>query len=51
MMNVIRIEPGSRFSQAVIAGELVFVSGQVAADATQDIAGQMRQALGAVRRP
>jgi enamine deaminase RidA (YjgF/YER057c/UK114 family) len=49
-MGLIRIESGSRFSQAVIAGDLVFVAGQVAADTSLDLTGQMRQTLSALDR-
>ncbi len=49
-MSLIRIESGSRYSQAVIVGDLVFVAGQVAADASQDLTGQMRQTLTALDR-
>jgi enamine deaminase RidA (YjgF/YER057c/UK114 family) len=44
------IEPGTRFSQAVIAGEFVFLAGQVAADMSQGITGQMKQTLEALDR-
>jgi enamine deaminase RidA (YjgF/YER057c/UK114 family) len=49
-MSLIRVESGSRYSQAVIVGDLVFVAGQVAADASQDLTGQMRQTLTALDR-
>jgi enamine deaminase RidA (YjgF/YER057c/UK114 family) len=49
-MSLIRIESGNRYSQAVIAGDLVFVAGQVAADTSLDLTGQMRQALAALDR-
>jgi enamine deaminase RidA (YjgF/YER057c/UK114 family) len=49
-MNPIRVESGSRYSQAVVVGDLVFVAGQVAADASLDLSGQMRQTLTALDR-
>jgi enamine deaminase RidA (YjgF/YER057c/UK114 family) len=49
-MNMIRVESGSRYSQAVVVGDLVFVAGQVAADAGLDLSGQMRQTLAALDR-
>jgi enamine deaminase RidA (YjgF/YER057c/UK114 family) len=49
-MNLTRIEPGSRFSQVVIAGSLVFLAGQVAADPHSDIRTQTQQVLAAIDR-
>ncbi len=49
-MNLTRIEPGNRFSQVVIAGSLVFLAGQVAADPHADVGTQTHQALAAVDR-
>jgi enamine deaminase RidA (YjgF/YER057c/UK114 family) len=43
-----RVEPGERFSQAVIVGSLVFLAGQVAADRKADVTAQTQQALAAV---
>jgi enamine deaminase RidA (YjgF/YER057c/UK114 family) len=40
-----RIEPGPRMSAAVVHGNTVYVSGQVAGDTTADVAGQTRQVL------
>jgi enamine deaminase RidA (YjgF/YER057c/UK114 family) len=44
-MAIKRISPGPRLSQAVVSGDMVFVAGQVAADASADTAGQTRQIL------
>jgi enamine deaminase RidA (YjgF/YER057c/UK114 family) len=49
-MSLMRFESGKRFSQAVSAGGLVFLAGQVAEDTTEDVGGQTRQALAAVDR-
>jgi enamine deaminase RidA (YjgF/YER057c/UK114 family) len=49
-MSLTRIESGKRLSQAVSAGGLVFLAGQVATDTSEDVAGQTRQALAAVDR-
>jgi enamine deaminase RidA (YjgF/YER057c/UK114 family) len=40
-----RIETGVRMSEAVVHGGTVYLAGQVADDASQDIAGQTRQVL------
>jgi enamine deaminase RidA (YjgF/YER057c/UK114 family) len=50
IVAVTRIESGSRYSQAVIVGDLVFIAGQVPGDSSQDITGQMRQTLAALDR-
>ena len=44
-MTIRRINPGPRMSQAAVHGGLVFLAGQVADDATADVAGQTRQIL------
>jgi enamine deaminase RidA (YjgF/YER057c/UK114 family) len=49
-MSLTRNESGKRFSQAVSAGGLVFLAGQVATDTSADVRGQTRQALAAVDR-
>ena len=43
-MSIIRIQPGSRMSQAVMYGGLVYTSGQVDKTAT-DVAGQTQAVL------
>ena len=45
-----RIESGSRFSQAVVHGNTVYLAGQVATDLAADVAGQTRQALASIDR-
>ena len=47
-MSVKRINAGPRMSSAVVHGGTVYLAGQVAADATQDIRGQTRQVLAAI---
>ena len=44
-MTIRRINPGPRMSQASVHGGLVFLAGQVADDASADVAGQTRQIL------
>jgi enamine deaminase RidA (YjgF/YER057c/UK114 family) len=43
-----RIDVGSRMSEMAVHNATVYLAGQVADDATQDIAGQTRQVLAAV---
>lgn len=43
-----RLHPGARMSQAVIHGNTVYLAGQVADDAGQDVAGQTRQILATI---
>jgi enamine deaminase RidA (YjgF/YER057c/UK114 family) len=45
MSSIERIGVGPRMSEAVVVGNLVFLSGEVAEDTTQDAAGQTRQIL------
>jgi enamine deaminase RidA (YjgF/YER057c/UK114 family) len=44
-MSIIRKHTGQRMSQIVIHGDTVYLAGQVAADATADIAVQTQQVL------
>ena len=44
-MEIKRISPGPRLSQAVAYGDTVYVAGQVASDTGADAAGQTRQIL------
>jgi enamine deaminase RidA (YjgF/YER057c/UK114 family) len=44
---ITRIEPGSRMSQAVVYGGLIYTSGQVD-DSASDVAGQTRRILGKI---
>ena len=45
MPTIQRFGVGSRISQAVAYGQLVFLAAQIADDTTQDVAGQTRQVL------
>jgi enamine deaminase RidA (YjgF/YER057c/UK114 family) len=47
-MTIKRLHVGSRMSQAVICNGMVFLAGQVADDAKQDVAGQTKQVLAAI---
>ena len=44
-MDIRRLQPGKRMSEAVIHNGTIYLAGQVAADNTQDVAGQTRQVL------
>jgi enamine deaminase RidA (YjgF/YER057c/UK114 family) len=44
-MSIRRLHPGPRMSQAAVHGTTVYLAGQVAADPSQDVAGQTRQVL------
>jgi enamine deaminase RidA (YjgF/YER057c/UK114 family) len=44
-MTITRKHSGQRMSQIVVHGDTVYLAGQVAADATTDIAGQTKQVL------
>src|SRR5687768_11666521 len=50
MTGILRIEPGARMSQAVVANGFVFLAGQVAPDPSADVEGQTRQVLGEIDR-
>ena len=45
-----RIEPGPRYSQAVVHGKVVYLAGQVATDTSADVAGQTHQVLASIER-
>lgn len=49
-MTIKRLDSGARMSQAVVFNGTVFLAGQVADDAQQDIGGQTRQVLAAIDR-
>jgi enamine deaminase RidA (YjgF/YER057c/UK114 family) len=49
-MTIRRIQPGPRMSQAVVCNGMVFLAGQVAEDATQDVSGQTKQVLASIDR-
>ena len=44
-MSITRLQPGLRLSQAVVHGDLIYLAGQVASDASLDAEGQTRQIL------
>ncbi len=44
-MEIRRLQPGKRMSEAVVHNGTVYLAGQVAADPSQDVAGQTRQVL------
>ena len=50
MSNIRRLHASSRYSEASIHNGTVYLAGQVADDATQDIRGQTRQVLTAIDR-
>ncbi len=45
MNDILRIDPGPRLSEAVVMGDRVYCSGMIPEDTTQDVTGQVRQAL------
>lgn len=49
-MSIRRLHSNARMSEAVTCNGMVFLAGQVADDATQDIGGQTRQVLAAIDR-
>lgn len=49
-MTTTHLNPGPRMSQAVRAGEIVFLAGQVPQDLTAGIEAQTRQVLGNIDR-
>ena len=48
MSAITRIGSGARMSEAVVFNGIVWLAGQVAEDASQDIGGQTRQVLAAI---
>lgn len=46
--TVTRIDPGPRLSEASVHGNLIYCSGMIPEDTTQDITGQVKQALGEI---
>jgi len=44
-MEIKRLDPGVRFNQATIFNNTIYVSGQIAKDATADLRGQTEQIL------
>lgn len=49
-MEIKRLHPGKRLSEAAIHNGTVYLAGQIAEDTTQDIGGQTREVLGHVER-
>lgn len=47
-MAIRRLHVGPRMSEVVIHGGVVYLAGQIAEDASQDIGGQTRQVLAAI---
>ncbi|HEY4134998.1 MAG TPA: RidA family protein [Alphaproteobacteria bacterium] len=47
-MEIRRLQPGKRMSEAVVHNGTVYLAGQVAADTSQDVAGQTRQVLASI---
>jgi enamine deaminase RidA (YjgF/YER057c/UK114 family) len=47
-MTIQRLHVGKRLSEAAIYNNTIYLAGQVAEDATQDIAGQTKQVLSAI---
>ena len=50
MPGIQRLHPAARYSEASIHDGTVYLAGQVADDATEDIGGQTRQVLAAIDR-
>ncbi len=48
MSDIRRIDPGPRLSEATILGNRIYLSGMIPEDTSQDIAGQVKQALGEI---
>jgi enamine deaminase RidA (YjgF/YER057c/UK114 family) len=48
MTSIQRFDVGARMSEMAVHGERIFLAGQVAADAAQDIRSQTRQVLAAI---
>lgn len=48
MATIHRFDVGARLSEMAVHGNTVYLAGQVAADASQDISGQTRQVLAAI---
>jgi enamine deaminase RidA (YjgF/YER057c/UK114 family) len=48
MTDIRRIDPGPRLSEASIYGDRMYLSGMIPEDTSQDITGQVKQALGEI---
>ena len=49
-MQIQRFDQGARFSQAVVAGGLIYLAGQVADDTSRDVESQTEQVLAKIDR-
>ncbi len=49
-MSIERIEPGARFSQAVVHGGLIYLAGHVSGDPAASVRDQTREILAAIDR-
>jgi enamine deaminase RidA (YjgF/YER057c/UK114 family) len=45
MSDIRRIDPGPRMSEAVVTGDRIYCSSMIPEDTSQDITGQVKQAL------
>ena len=50
MSTIVRLHPAKRYSEASVHNGIVYLTGQVADGATQDIGGQTAQVLAAIDR-
>jgi enamine deaminase RidA (YjgF/YER057c/UK114 family) len=48
MTDIARIDPGPRLSEASVCGDRIYCSGMIPEDTSQDITGQVKQALGEI---
>jgi enamine deaminase RidA (YjgF/YER057c/UK114 family) len=48
MTDIRRIDPGARLSEASVYGDRMYLSGMIPEDTSQDITGQVTQALGEI---
>jgi enamine deaminase RidA (YjgF/YER057c/UK114 family) len=48
MTAINRIDPGPRMSEASVHGNRIYCSGMIPEDTSQDVAGQVKQALGEI---
>lgn len=50
MSSILRIDPGKRMSQAVVANGFIFLARQIAGDPSKDVEDQARQILTEIDR-
>src|ERR1051325_485429 len=48
MTDIRRIDPGPRLSEASSLGDRMYLSGMIPEDTSQDVTGQVRQAVGEI---